>query len=117
MQLTLVKIGSDNRPATTEDVELVESQLATLFGDDGLADAEPVVLVTHHNVQIEQYYIDDREVIPAGMMGGQMGQTEGNFTHKRRAVKVVGCSGSAPGESSPGVPGYQDTGPCESEPM
>lgn len=43
----LVRIGSDNRPATTEDIKDMEDKVKTVLGED------ENVLVTHHAVEID----------------------------------------------------------------
>lgn len=46
----LVKIGSDNRPASTEDIEELENKLESLFTENQV---DCLALVTNHTVEIE----------------------------------------------------------------
>jgi len=48
--ILVVKVGSDNRPATKEDLEDVEKQIKK-----ALEDPDPI-LVTHHNIEFQYVY-------------------------------------------------------------
>lgn len=47
--IKIVKIGSDNRPASQEDIDNVQDELASLANDPNLT------LVTHHNFELDWY--------------------------------------------------------------
>jgi len=61
----------------------------------------PAILVTHHNVTVEQFYIDDLAVDITSVGGSNRRAAECGEPQHCKAIKVVG---------------YEDTGPCESEP-
>lgn len=47
----LVRVGSDSRPATNDDIQHVQSKMEEVMKDADLEDT--TVLVTHHNIYID----------------------------------------------------------------
>lgn len=56
MQLTIVKVGSNERPATTADLADIQKQLEHCIKNKN---TDHAILVTHHEVQFQQLYLDE----------------------------------------------------------
>jgi len=93
MQLTIVRVGNEQRPATRQDVIDVRKSIEYLLNESQNTNTH-AVLISHHAIDIIQCYVDQP------CLGGMMQQ-------------------SPPSQSQVVVRGVcdcEDTGPCESEP-
>jgi len=96
MYLTIVRVGSDSRPASEEDINQVRDSIEYLV--EKCEQNSPAILVSHHNVDVQQVYIDQ-------CCGQPMQQSLCAPPSAKVVVRGV-CD----------APSCEDTGPCESEP-